>query len=85
MKKILCSNPNCGHTFAHLLSDKSMDIVRQRQQMTITGKDWTITGTCGKCLQKSTFFCENGKFDTDGVIFREEIPPAPLPNPVPAG
>ncbi len=89
MKKIKCSNSECDGVFAHLLSDKSMDIVRQKSQFTITGKDYTITGTCGKCGQKSTFFIEAGKFDTDGVTFKEKpvdpVPPVtdpPVPEPV---
>ena len=80
MKKLQCSNTECDGFFSHLLSPKSMDIVRQKQQFIITGKDWTITGTCGKCGQKSTFFVENGKFDESGVTFKEDTPP-PAPNP----
>lgn len=75
MKKIECSNPTCDGTFAHLLSDKTMDVMRQKQQFIITGRDWVIIGTCGKCGKKSTFTVSNGKFDETGVSFKVDQPP----------
>lgn len=81
MKKLKCSSESCDGTFGHLLSEKTLDIMRQKQQFIITGKDYTVIGTCGKCGQKSTFSVIGGKFDETDAVFKP--PKSENPQPVP--
>lgn len=71
---IQCSNPNCGRTFAKLLGDRTIDMKRQKQQVIVTGKDLQIIATCGWCKEKTTLFVEEGKFEEEGVTFKDVLP-----------
>ena len=54
MKKVKCSNPNCQKTFAHILDDNTVDVLRQGHQFTVIGKEFAFIGTCGWCKQKTS-------------------------------
>ena len=89
MKRILCSNPDCGGVFAHQLGSRTIDIVRGKQQFTVTGNNFSVTGTCGQfnsqtrkeCLTKNALIVEDGKLDESDIQYKSDSPPDPPPNP----
>lgn len=69
MRKLKCSNPKCGRVWAHVLGNKTLDIARQKHQITITGDNVNVIGTCGFCNSKTAVFVEDGKLVEEGLEF----------------
>jgi hypothetical protein len=55
VKKIQCADPHCDGVIAHQISDKTFELKRLDQAVTMTGNNWSTlarlpessTGTCG--------------------------------------
>jgi hypothetical protein len=75
MKRIKCSNPKCQAVFGHLLGNKMIDMLRNRNQITVTGSDFNIVGTCQHCHQKSSFIVEDGQLNMEDVTFKDDGAP----------
>jgi hypothetical protein len=67
----------CGSVFAHLISDKTIDIRRKHQNFLITGNDYSVIGTCPRCEHRTSLVVTKGVVDLTDVEFKEDNPAEP--------
>jgi len=73
VKKIQCAEPNCDGIVAHQLSDKTFELKRLDQGVTMTGNSWSSMATCPKNPNHQTSIVVNdGKVDASELRYKEE-------------
>jgi len=69
-KKILSEDGES--IFAVAVSDKTIEIKRGKQKFTITGKDFSVTGTSRKGDKATIVMVKDGKIDESLVVFADD-------------
>jgi hypothetical protein len=73
VKKLLCSNPNCDGVILHQISDKTFELKRLDQTVTMTGDHWSSMATCPKNPKHQTSIVVNdGKVDASQLRYKQE-------------
>ena len=73
VKKIQCADKNCDGTIAHQISDKTFELKRTDQLVTMTGNSWSSLATCPKDPKHQTSIVVNdGKVDASLLRYKEE-------------
>lgn len=68
----MCSNKDCTWAFAHLYDESTIDIARKRHQFTITGKQYTVIGTCPNCDTKTAVVIKDGTIIEDDITLLDK-------------
>lgn len=73
VKKIQCADPHCDGIIAHQISDKTFELKRLDQGVTMTGNNWSSLATCPKNPKHQTsIVVTDGKVDTSELRYKEE-------------
>ncbi len=73
VKKIQCADPHCDGIIAHQISDKTFELKRTDQMVTMTGNHWLSLATCPKNpAHQTSIVASEGKVDTSELRYREE-------------
>ncbi len=73
VKKIQCADPHCDAIIAHQISDKTFELKRTDQMVTMTGNHWSSMATCPKNpAHQTSIVVTDGKVDTSVLRYREE-------------
>ncbi len=73
IKRIQCADPHCDAIIAHQISDKTFELKRTDQMVTMTGNHWSSMATCPKNpAHQTSIVVTDGKVDTSVLRYREE-------------
>ncbi len=73
VKKIQCADPHCDAIIAHQISDKTFELKRTDQMVTMTGTHWSSLATCPKNpTHQTSIVVTDGKVDTSVLRYKEE-------------
>lgn len=73
VKKIQCADRNCDGIIAHQISDKTFELKRLDQGVTMTGTNWSSLATCPKNPKHQTSIVVNdGQVDASLLRYKEE-------------
>lgn len=73
-KKLLCSDPNCDKVVAHQITDKTFELRRLNQSVTMTGENFSGMATCPENPDhpQTSIVVTGGKLDTSAIRFKDE-------------
>jgi hypothetical protein len=73
IKKIQCADPHCDGIIAHQISDKTFELKRLDQGVTMTGSNWSTMATCPKNPKhQASIVVTDGKVDASLLRYKEE-------------
>jgi hypothetical protein len=76
VKKIQCADPHCDGVIAHQISDKTFELKRLDQAVTMTGNNWSTLATCPKNPKHQTsIVVTDGRVDASLLRYKEEARP----------
>ncbi len=72
VKKIQCADLHCDGIIAHQISDKTFELKRTDQMVTITGNHWSSLATCPKNpAHQTSIVVTDGQVDTTVLRYKE--------------
>ncbi len=73
VKKIQCADSHCDAIIAHQISDKTFELRRTDQMVTMTGMNWSSIATCPKNpAHQTSIVVSDGKVDATLLRYKEE-------------
>ena len=73
VKKIKCADPHCDGIIAHQISDKTFELKRTDQMVTMTGNHWSSMATCPKNpAHQTSIVVTEGKVDASELRYKED-------------
>jgi hypothetical protein len=73
VKRIQCADPHCDGIIAHQISDKTFELKRVDQAVTMTGSNWSAMGTCPKNPKHQTsIVVTDGKVDASELRYKDD-------------
>ncbi len=71
--KIQCADPHCDGIIAHQISDKTFELKRTDQMVTMTGNHWSSMATCPKNPgHQTSIVVTDGKVDTSVLRYKQD-------------
>jgi hypothetical protein len=73
VKKIQCADPHCDGIIAHQISDKTFELKRTDQMVTMTGNHWSSMASCPKNPEhRTSIVVTDGKVDASELRYKED-------------
>jgi hypothetical protein len=75
-KRIQCGPKDCDGIVAHQISDKTFQVGRKEQRVTMTGDHWSGLATCPvNPKHQTSIVVTDGKVDASDLRYKEEVTP----------
>ena len=68
IRKVMCSGEGCEHVVAHIKGERTIELKRLDQMVTVTGTNSAVMGTCPKHPEHQTAIIVN-----DGKLAEEDL------------
>ena len=77
VKRIQCADKNCDGIIAHQISDKTFELRRLNQGVTMTGQNWSSLATCPiNPKHQTSIVVTDGKVDASVLRYKDAEPDA---------